>query len=257
MPHHFVTIEPGGVTLADWQVMINAAGGNTKWKAFYDGRANVTFSAGVASSWADARGAGFGPALIGAGTQQPSYVGSDHLVFDGVNNILQCAAAQSMFDLSQTLSLICIGTVLTSASNGRGMAAVNSDGGIPSTNMLAIGPRANPNQQGTIWHSPSATTWDTGVACDNTLVRLSIVVNAGTTGKAQVANHAVQTATVTATGAGSNYLCVGAFFQSPVDGIGATALYNVAVYAGDIEADGYAAGVMTWAQTYRSSTAAS
>lgn len=247
----------GGAPLSDFQTMINATGGNAKWPAFYDGRYNVTSSAGVVSSWADARTGSFGPALVGTGTQQPSYSGADHSVFDGVNNVLQCASAQAAFSLSQPLSLVFVGIVFTSGSNGRGSAALNSDSGVPSANAMAIGPRANPDQSLTSWHTPSATTYDAGVACSDTIVRLTVQVNNGTASKGAVANHATQSSAVTANTSQSEFLAVGAFFQSPVVNIGANTVYALGVYAGDIIADGNVGTLMTWAAGNRSATAAS
>ena len=244
------------VVTPDWQTLITATGGNAKWPAFYDGRYNVTNAAGVASSWGDVRGGGFGPAITGTGTQQPSY-GGDHLVFDGVNNVLSSTAV-ALFSLGSVLTLIWVGIPMTSASNGRIAVAINSDAGIPSANSTQIGTAANPDITAKSWKSPGAVNLDMGIAADNTTVRLAAASNINGTPvvKGTIANHATQTLANTANTAGNNALVIGASWQSPVGGLGASTCYALGVYSGDIVADGNLGAVMTWATAYRSATAA-
>jgi len=244
------------VVTPDWQTLITATGGNAQWPAFYDGRYNVTNAAGVASSWGDVRGGGFGPAITGTGTQQPSY-GGDHLVFDGVNNVLSSTAV-ALFSLGSVLTLIWVGIPMTSAGNGRVASGINSDAGVPSANALLIGTRAAVNVQVPSWKNPGAVQVDTGVAADNTTVRLVAGTNVNGTPvvKGTMANHATQTLANTANTVGNCLIVLGGSWQSSPGGIGASTCYTVAVYAGDIVADGNLGAVMTWATAYRSATAA-
>lgn len=109
--------------------LIAALGGNASVPAIYDVRSGLTTSGGFVDSWADARGAGFGPTLSQSdNTRKPAWDGTV-VTFDGVDDNL-FSAASSLFDLAGAYSIVLVGAVRETA--GGAFA-----GGIGDTGALA------------------------------------------------------------------------------------------------------------------------
>lgn len=233
---------PGG-PMADITALITALGGNAVVPAFYDGRLNVTSAAGVASVWQDARGPGFGPNLTAAGAAQPSYVATDHLVFDGVNNQMVSAAVPA-FDLSQPISLVFVASSTGTAGQSMGAISDAGAGNIVDTQM----------QTGPNWGSYcGGHTTDAGVL-NGTTIRVLVLTYSGTTTTAQVPNHAKQTSGVNAGGVGNQPLTLGTYSTGQAKC--PSTQYSVFVYAG-VLSSAQVTTILTWAVTNRGAVAAS
>lgn len=234
---------PGG-PIADITALITALGGNALVPAFYDGRLNVTASGGVASQWQDARGAGFGPNLTAAGTAQPSYIGTDHLVFDGVNNQM-VSAAVAAFDLSSPISLVFVSSA-AAAVNGQNMGAISDAG---ASNILDQQFQAGPD-----WGSFCGGHTDSAnVGSSDGVIRVVVLTYSGTAHSVQVPNHAKTSAPVTAAAAGNRPLTLGTYSTGQAKC--PSTEYSVFVYAGVLSA-GQVTTILNWAVTNRGAVAA-
>jgi len=174
--------------------------------ALYDGRVGVTSSAGVVSNWSDARGAGFGPALVATGTAQPSYNGTNKLTFDGVDDFLTCASAYAGFDVSGPCSLFFIGFSTAGLANFAAIAdsasafrLLSAEGG-SDYNVRA----GNPNISISSTVAPGTTPL------------LIVVSSASGTANIDVPNKTRVSGAITQCAAGANFLSVGTY--SPTGG---------------------------------------
>jgi hypothetical protein len=180
--------------------LVAALGGNAAVPAIYDGRLGVTVGGGVVSAWADARGGGFGPSLVASGTKQPSFT-VDHLVFDGVNNVLACAVASALFDVSGPYSFALIGF-----SNANGNFAGLADGS--TANRILLLQTAGGVYASNVG-SPHVTV--SSVIAQGTTNLLAIASSGAATGNIDVPNTARVTSAITLPGAGNNFLSLGAY----------------------------------------------
>jgi hypothetical protein len=231
--------------IADITALITALGGNALVPAFYDGRLNVTASLGVASLWRDARGLGFGPDLTAAGAAQPSYVGNNQLVFDGVNNQM-VSAAVAAFDLSNPISLVFVASA-AAATTGLSMGAISDAG---ATNVLDQQFQAGPD-----WGSftSGGNSLSAGVGSADGVIRVVALTMTGLATTAQVPNHARQTGTCNAAAAGNRALTLGTY--STGQGKCPSTQYAVIVYAGVLSA-GQVTAILNWAVLNRAAVAA-
>jgi hypothetical protein len=220
-------------TASDVTNLIAALGGDTAVLAIYDVRYNVTRVAGHVTTWDDARGTGYGPALVptqvGA-KYQPLYNGSyGPILFSQTDsNALRTALPSPLFDLSKPLTLVYVGSV-TKATSGLGSVAIASDSIDPPARVLALASKGYPRifaiagAYRSISLDTNVPTSGIGVMSDT--LRMIVVSNDGLNISAQVDN-AFDTVEVngcgqhdgfcgTASGPGPNYLTIGAMFSSP------------------------------------------
>lgn len=118
---------------ADLDRLYNAgAADSSRVIGAYDSRVGTTIATGV-SSWADYRGGGFGSPLVeSTGANQPVINGSGEIQFDGVNDRLAYAAADTRIDLSDGAGLT---FVLLAKFSGSSYDLVITDD--PTTNSPA------------------------------------------------------------------------------------------------------------------------
>lgn len=110
----------------DYEALITSLGGNAQVPGFYDVRIGITASGGLVDSWADARGAGFGPQLAAAGAARPTWDATNLLVVAGAATDLASAEVTG-FDISGAKGLVFIGAApLNSTSNNNLLALFNA-----------------------------------------------------------------------------------------------------------------------------------
>ena len=193
-----------GVVTPDWQTLITALGGNSSVLAFYDGRFNVTSSAGVASAWTDVRGGGFGPAFAATGTGQPAYNGTSTLTFDGVANAMWTAAS-ALFDVSGPLSFVMVGSS-TATTNWAGIADSST-----AVRLLSHFPTSsNYSARG---GSPNTTAGSSTVATGST-TRLLIASSGANAVNIDAPTKTRVSAAITMCATGHNTLSLGSYFQN-------------------------------------------
>lgn len=233
--------------IADITALIAQLGGNALVPAFYDGRLNVTAAGGLVNTWQDARGPGFGPNLTAAGTARPTYQATDHVAFDGVNNIMGTAAVAA-FDLSHPISLVFVASA-AAATSGQSMAAI-ADTANTGHGILDAQFQAGPN-----WGSfCGGQTTDTAVLSSNGIIRVVVFTYNGTAHTAQVPNHVLSSSTVNAAIAQNLPLTLGAFGAGQA--VSPSVIYNAIVYAGVLSAP-LVTDILTWAVNFRAAVAAS
>lgn len=99
------------VAANDIDTLIVNLGGNAAVLAIYDTRFGVTSTGGMVDSWADARGAGFGPTLTGAGATRPAWDATNKIITgDGVDDVL-VSPASALFDLSPAIGVAFVGSM--------------------------------------------------------------------------------------------------------------------------------------------------
>jgi hypothetical protein len=255
---------------ADLTTLIAALGGDSSVLAIYDARDNVTRATGQVTTWGDARGPGFGPALVPtrSGTKYlPLYNGNfGPILFTNVDsNALRTATPSPLFDLSRPLTLVYVGSV-PSASTGWGSLAIASDSINPPARALAVGSKGYPTifaiagAHRTIDLDTGVPTSGAGTMSDTQ--RLIVVTNDGVRISAQVDN-APDTVDVdgcgqhdgfcgTAAGPGPNYLTVGALFAGASTQIlnGSPLVNDVIILDRVLTPADYAA-LSCWAEKYR------
>lgn len=182
-----------------------AAIGSGSMPAIWDGGINVTQAAGVASSVADARGAGFAPPLTASGTAQPSVVGSS-LVFDGVNNIMTTGAGSPspLFDVSGPYTVFLIGSI-SGAGNFLGIAD-----GVSPARLLLI------QTLGGVYATNAGTghTAASSVVASGTTELLCIGSSGAAATNIDVPNKARVTTAITMCAAGNCVFSVGAYWPT-------------------------------------------
>jgi hypothetical protein len=218
---------------SDVTTLITALGGDASVLAFYDARHNVTVAGGRVSSWGDARGAGFGPALVptqSGTTHQPVYNGATGpILFSWSDtNALRTAVPSSLFDLSKPLTMVYVGSV-TLASSGLGSVAIASDSIDPPARVLALASKGYPRIFAISGASRSISldldVPPSGTGTVDDTMRMIVTANDGLNISGQVDNglDSVEVGGCgqhdgfcgTANGPGPNYLTVGAMFSSP------------------------------------------
>ncbi len=214
-------------------------GGVASLPAFYTGLAavSVTSSGGVASAWADARGAGHAPNLTSAGSKQPGWDGR-YLTFDGSDDLMT-TALDALFAINGAYTLWVIAQIrqtsasaydaliAESASEARGLGLINSTG--------AGGTIGGEVESGVAFVDKFSTV------VVGTNLRLSIVTKDATTG---IGIEVPATARVSGTnsasvGAGTCALTLGGFFGGGTQGkpiFSAVGTLNRLATAGDITA---------------------
>lgn len=123
-----------GPAPGDIAALITTLGGNAAVNGFYDCRTGLTFAAGTSqvSAWADARGAGFGPALIqGTGSRQPTVNGAGSLVTVATAGQNLTSVASALWSPAGNISLIYVGAI-TGGTSGLYGAAI-ADANTPTT----------------------------------------------------------------------------------------------------------------------------
>lgn len=237
--------------LGDIAALVDVLGGNAVVPAFYDVRAGVTDAGGVASQWADVRGAGFGPALTAAGAARPTWDGSV-LTFDGAAHVLGTAAS-SLFVVSGAYSLVLVAAVPQTV--GLAYPAAINDG--TEARVLAVQQTAGAGgviralmENGINFVEPSS-----GVAVSATR-RVAIASKTATTGASIDVPNAARASLVNAASvaAGDNVLSVGAlrstgtFYAKPV--VRAVLCLSKQVSAADVTA------IFAWARDNHGAVAA-
>lgn len=182
--------------------LISALGGTSNVLAFYDGRSGVTAPGGNVSSWADVRGAGFGPSLSANGS--PTYA-SNAISFAASTDLH--SATTALFAITNAGSLLIVG----SDSGGGNLAGV-----APSAGAACI---INPTDNSTdyvLWtdHSTCVST----VVVGTTLIPYACTWDGVQSVTLQILNQAVinGTATVALT-SGNCSLTLGGFFSNSGD----------------------------------------
>lgn len=218
-----------GVSLTDFQLLIGDLGGDAAVPAFYDSRFNVAVTGANVTSWADVRGAGFGPTLTTSATNPTRTAGPPPTITlaDGVTKVL-ASPSSALFDFSKAISVAFIGDY----SAGNGFVGIADDVGTNVGEMLNVG--------GAIGAQFGGTQIASLVARSATPRCVLFGKDAAATSnlKIQVATQAAVTGTVANLPAGNEFLVLGNFTivaTSAFTGdIGAVLVLNRLFTSGDV-----------------------
>lgn len=182
--------------------------------AIYVASIGVTVVTGV-SEWDDARGAGYGPALLQATTtKQPIYsVGADGVPVAtfGSTQTLQTASTSALFDLSGAYSLALIGAMPQTTATKYAFAIAS---GASAVRFLGVDQTSNAASPIMGVGGPSAGTTVSSAATIGTTRRLIVVSKDATTNVSiDVPNQARVSGTASGnTASGANGLALGTYF---------------------------------------------
>jgi hypothetical protein len=213
--HHLAaaSFTPGGVgngtgpAPGDIATLITALGGNAAVNGFYDCRTGLTIVGGSqVSTWADARGGGFGPNLTqGTGSRQPTVTapGALQTVASAGQNLTSVASA--LWLANGNITLIYVGAI-TGGSSGLYGAAI-ADANAPTTFLGIDGFSIyNAKGGGVIVQASSTCTPDARIRC------VFATITGTTPVTCQVPTQIIHsTAIATANSATNPTLCVGGF----------------------------------------------
>lgn len=179
---------------------------DAKLPAIYVPDSGVTVAAGLATTWSDVRGGGFGPDITFAAGHQPAYDGGNYYLTGDGSTVQGTTVASALFDTSGLFFLCAIGSLPTTTAF-RYIAGVMADTAL--TNAVAI--REDGTDINAVFGA-AATQADTLVT-GGPSIRLSIASkNASTLAHGQVPNHVKADATITANGVGNNTLTLFNYF---------------------------------------------
>jgi hypothetical protein len=206
---------PGGIgngtgpAPSDIATLITTLGGNAAVNGFYDCRTGLTIVGGSqVSTWADARGGGFGPSLTqGTGSKRPTVNAQGAL--QTVASAGQCllSAANALWRANGNISMIYVGAI-TGGSSGLYGAAI-ADANSPTTFLGIDGGGAiySAKGGGVIVQASSTIVADARIRC-------VVAWIAGTTPvTCQVPTQGTHSTTIaTANSATNPTLCLGGYF---------------------------------------------
>lgn len=235
--HHRYFFIPSALPSGDTS-LITSLGGNSSVLAFYDGRSGVTAPGGNVSSWADVRGAGFGPSLSANGS--PTY--ASNAISFGLSTDLH-SATTALFATTNAGSLLIVG----SDSGGGNLAGV-----APSAAASTI---INPGDNATdyiLWTDHS--TCISAVAVGTTLIPYVCTWNGTTSVTLQILNQAVINGTANSNlTSGNCSLTLGGFFSNTGDN--GNIKVACAIFVNHQINSTEASAFSTYATTYQGATA--
>lgn len=239
-----VTVAPPPTELAFLRA--NIVGGDSTMTAVYLPDQQTTLSGSAVTTWADARGGGFGPSLTGAGSAQPTYDSvNNEIDFDGVDDLM-ATATSALFDLSGTVCIAMTGVIPTSAGS---LTLIGIEDTTGASRLLGIGKtNAGGVIYATVLQSGSSIANST-VVTSNTARLIMVYKDASNQFYIQIPNDTEATWFGGGTQASGNNKLVLGINASPFSIRGLITLNRMPT-AGDITT------LKSWAQTYHGATLA-